>query len=233
MIFARRPQRGRVKTRLVPPLTPSAALSLHVACLKSVARLGLRLPPSVGKWLYLTSPTQAQARRVARWLGLPRQLIVRTQRGRDLGARLRRALRELLTAGYERVVFIGTDSPTLTPRRLQQAFKALSAADAVIGPARDGGYYLVGARALPSSAAEEMFRGIEWGTARTLQQTARRLKKLKRRVRLLPLGYDVDTVADLTRLERELQRNFQPHLAPLRAWFRSRADANHAFGNRV
>lgn len=223
MIFARRPQHGRVKTRLVPPLTPDAALSLHVACLKSVARLALRLPASTGKWLYLTSPTQAEARRVARSLGLSPRLAVRTQRGRDLGARLRRALQEITAQGFERVVFVGTDSPMLTPHRLQQAFKALARTDAVIGPARDGGYYLVGARTLPDGTAEEMFRGIEWGTPRTLPQTLSRLKKLKRRVRLLPLGYDVDTVVDLTRLERDLQRNSQPHLAPLRAWFRSRA----------
>lgn len=222
MIFARRPQPGRVKTRLVPPLTPDEALSLHVACLESVAGLALRLPAATGKWLYLTSPTRTEARRVARSLGLPRQLILRTQHGRDLGARLRRALREVMDEGYARIVFIGTDSPTLAPRRLQQAFEALARAHAVIGPARDGGYYLVGARALPNSAAEEMFRGIEWGTPRTLRQTVRRLQKLKRRIRFLPLGYDVDTVADLGRLERDLQRNSQPHLAPLRAWFRSR-----------
>lgn len=219
VIFARHPQRGRVKTRLVPPLTPEEALGLHMACLESTVRLAASLPPSVDKWLYLSSPDLAAARRATRTLGLTGRIRVRVQRGRDLGARLQRAYTELRAQGYERIVFIGSDSPTLPPRRLQHAFAALSRVDAVIGPARDGGYYLIGARSIPGGLPE-MFRGIDWGTSRAFRQTLARLRQAGRRTKVLPLGYDVDTGADLRRLRRDVRSSARcPHLAPLRAWF--------------
>lgn len=218
VIFARQPQPGRVKTRLVPPLTPEQALELHIACLESTAQLVAALPSSIDKWLYLTPHPRGVVRHPPQALRLPRTLGRRIQRGRDLGARLGRAFHELLGEGYQRVVVIGSDSPTLTARRLQEAFSALQRADAVIGPARDGGYYLIGARAGRGDVLE-MFRGIDWGTRRTFRQTRARLREAGCRVRVLPVGYDVDTTADLRRLGRELRRSCQPHLAPLRAWF--------------
>ncbi|MFQ5664263.1 MAG: TIGR04282 family arsenosugar biosynthesis glycosyltransferase [Terriglobia bacterium] len=218
VIFARQPQPGRVKTRLVPPLTPEQALGLHIACVESTAHLVAALSPSVDKWLYLTPRRHAAARRTLQTRRLPRTLRLRTQRGHDLGARLQGAFRELLAEGYRQVLIIGSDSPTLTPQRLRDAFAALRRADAVIGPARDGGYYLIGLRAAPGGAPE-MFRGIDWGTRRTFRQTRARLREAGCRVRVLPVGYDVDTAADLRRLGRALRRSCQPHLAPLRAWF--------------
>lgn len=216
VIFARHPS-GRVKTRLVPPLTPEQALRLHVACLESTARLAASLPGSIDKWLYLTPPGGRPGAK-ERCLRLPRSLRVRRQRGGDLGARLRRALRELGADGYRRVVFLGSDSPTLSPRRLRKAFAALLRADAVIGPARDGGYYLIGVRR-GSGKQAEIFRGIAWGTRHAFRQTRTRLRKAGLRTTVLPLWYDVDVPADLIRLRGDLRRSRRAHLAPLRAWF--------------
>lgn len=214
VVFARWPERGRVKTRLVPPLTPDQALGLHIACLESTARLVTSLPASIDKWLYYTPPSGGASARGR----LPRRLRRSVQRGRDLGARLQSAFAELWGKGYRRVVVIGTDSPTLTQRRLRQGFAALRRADAVLGPARDGGYYLIGLRAT-SGKLPSLFRGVAWGTRRAFRQTQARLRRAGLRCALLPLGYDVDVATDLARLRRALRRRPRAHLEPLRRWF--------------
>lgn len=212
VLFARHPS-GRVKTRLVPPLTPAQALDLHTACLESTARLAAALPSTIDKWLYLTPPARGGRRR----LRLPGGLRLRRQRGRDLGARLQAALAELRARGYRRAVFIGSDSPTLAPRRLRQAFAALQRARAVIGPARDGGYYLIGLRM--DAGLPRIFRGISWGTRHAFRQTLARLRRAGLRTVVLPQGYDVDVPADLKPLRRDLARQRRrAHLGPLRAW---------------
>jgi len=215
VVFARHP-RGRVKTRLAPLLAPAAARGLHVACLESTLRLADSLPRDIARFLYLT-PTERPRRSHA--LNLPRRFRLRTQRGRDLGARLRAALGALIAAGYRRVVFIGSDSPTLPAPRLRQAFAALRRTDAVLGPARDGGYYLIGLRAKknPSTA---VFRGIDWGTPRAFRQQRARLRRLKLPTVVLPPWYDVDVPADLARLRQDVATKRAQHLASLRAWLR-------------
>jgi rSAM/selenodomain-associated transferase 1 len=218
VIFARHPQRGRVKTRLVPPLTPDQALALHVASLQSTAALAASLSPQVELRLYLTSNSLDAARQTTRKLRLPQRLRVRVQGGGDLGARLARAFNKLGAEGYDRVVVIGSDSPTLPRRGLQSAFTALDRAEAVLGPARDGGYYLIGLR-LPRRGLSRLFRGIAWGTRRTFQQTRARFRTARLRLHLLPPGDDVDTANDLIRLRRDLRRCGGAHLRPLREWF--------------
>ncbi len=216
VVFARLPRRGRVKTRLIPALGATAALRLHEACLQSTARLVAGLPAGIEKRIYFTG-TQPAATRAARRLRFPSALTVRTQRGRTLGGRLRRALTELLARGHECVVFLGSDSPTVPRARILQALRALRRAEVVIGPARDGGYYLIGAR----TVLPEMFDGIAWGTSRTFAQTRARLRRARRKLALLPPWYDVDRPADVARLRAAVRRSRAPHLKPLRAWFRA------------
>lgn len=214
MIFARSPQLGRVKTRLAPSLSPRQALAFHVACLESTARLAASLPHSVEKWLYLTPGTPTAPR-----LRLPASLRFVRQRGRDLGTRLERAFQERRRAGAERVVVIGTDSPVLPPRLLLRAFAALGRAQAVLGPARDGGFYLIGLR-LRRSKLRGLFNAVQWGGRRAFRQVRARLRAAGLRVALLPQFYDVDTPSDLARLARDLRRSRSPRLGPLRAWVR-------------
>jgi len=216
VIFAKHPRRGRVKTRLVPPLTSEQALGFHVACLQSTARLATTLPSSTDNLLYLASPSITAARRAVRPLGLPRRLKVRLQSRDNLGRRLARAFAELQSEGYERIVVLGTDSPTTSPHRLRQAFAALGRTQAVLGPTRDGGYYLIGLR-LPRRGLSRLLSGIDWGTPRTCQQTLARLRVARLEVKTLAQGYDVDVAADLIRLRRDLGRS--PRLQPLRDWF--------------
>jgi rSAM/selenodomain-associated transferase 1 len=214
VIFARAPQLGRVKTRLSPPLSPRQALAFHVACVESTARLAVALPGSIEKWLYWTRDTPA-----AHSLRLPSSLRFGQQRGSELGARIERAFRELHRAGAGRVVIIGTDCPLLTPQRLRRSFSLLARAQAVLGRARDGGFYLIGLR-LPQRKLPKLFEGIEWGGPRVYRQVRRRLRAAGLRLALLPVSYDVDTVAELARLARDLRRSCGRRLAPLRAWLR-------------
>lgn len=227
MLFARAPQRGRVKTRLVPPLTAHQALALHLACLEATARLLASLPNRIHRFLYLTG-TPRRARRSMRRLGLPAAVTVRTQRGRDLGARLERMFRELFAAGYERVLVIGSDTPTLPRTRLLEALASLRRVEVVVGPTEDGGYYLIGCRRSP---LPDIFRGIPWGTAQTFARTRARLRRTRVRFRVLPRWYDVDRPADLARLAREVARA-RPirarasHLRPLQTYFTRRRDGH-------
>ena len=218
MIFARHPF-GRVKTRLIPTLGVEGARALHVACLQATAGLAASLRSSIEARLLLTCTQRAQAARAARRLKLPRRLRVGVQGRGDLGARLRRAFARLWAQGYKRVVVIGYDSPALPRRRLLQALRALGRAAAVLGPARDGGFYLIGldnARA----PAGKLFRAVEWGTARAFRQTLSELRRAGLRVRLLPMESDVDRPEDLQQLRKLVRRSRDPRLAPLRRLFR-------------
>jgi rSAM/selenodomain-associated transferase 1 len=114
------------------------------------------------------------------------------QRPGDLGQRLCGIVEEQLETGAASVVFLGTDSPTLPLEYIDDAFRRLEAADVVLGPATDGGYYLLGcARRVPP-----IFHGISWGTSRVLGQTIAALSDPQWPLSLLPPWYDVDTPDD-------------------------------------
>lgn len=236
VVFARTPCLGRVKTRLVPPLTNRQALALHTACLQATAALVASLPHRIHKFVYFTGSLRT-ARHHVRTLHLPRTLAVRTQGRGDLGMRLRRMFREFFAAGCDRVVVLGSDSPTLPRARLFHAVTALRRADVVIGPTEDGGYYLLGCRPLargsrPAALLPDIFKGIPWGTAKTFSRTLARLRHAQAptpatdephsrrlRYRVLPLWYDVDRPVDLIRLGHEIARTHRAYLKPLRMYF--------------
>lgn len=216
VIFARLPERGRVKTRLASELGSTAALDLHRACLQSTAALVDSLPARFGRFLYFTGDP-GFAQRAAQQLALPERLTVRTQGKGSLGRRLARVLEELLDDGAEKVCFLGSDSPTLPRRLLLQGVKTLDRRDTVLGPAEDGGYYLIGTRA----HWPEMFHGIDWGSNRAFNQTLRKLQRAGRSVALLPRWYDVDRPGDLIRLASDVRRRPNArHLLPLRRWLK-------------
>jgi rSAM/selenodomain-associated transferase 1 len=130
------------------------------------------------------------------------------QRGADLGARMENAFRKCFAMGYREVVVIGTDTPWMGVERVRRAFAELKANDVVIGPAEDGGYYLLGMRKMVA----EIFRGIPWSTERVLALTLQKIVGLKLRKRLLRRDFDLDRPEDLRRATIMLKR--RPRAAP-------------------
>jgi hypothetical protein len=112
-------------------------------------------------------------------------------------------LRRTLEKGASCAIAIGADAPHLGRRPLLRAAALLRRSEVVLGPARDGGYYLIGARRV----RRRWFSGIDWGTSRVLGQTLERLRRERVGVRLLGPGSDIDTLASLRRLERMLRRS--------------------------
>ena len=117
------------------------------------------------------------------------------QRGEDLGARMAHCFHEAFSKGFHRVVLIGSDLPDLPAEIIDEAFTSLEKIDSVIGPAYDGGYYLIGFN--KGSFTPEVFSGIEWSTETVLQKTLDILKNQKRTVHHLPRWGDIDTLEDL------------------------------------
>ena len=200
MIFAKAPIPGQVKTRLAggpEGIGEAWATELHGAFVTDVVA---RLAP-----LATTTVWRAGASEHPLWGALAARhpaLGWRDQGAGDLGARMRRAFEETLAAG-EPVVIVGTDSPTLPPTYVAQAFEALADTPVVIGPACDGGYYLLGLSQVP----EGIFEGVPWGTGDVCAETMARLDAAGVPYTLLPFWYDVDRPSDLRLLRR--------HLAPL------------------
>ena len=129
---------------------------------------------------------------------------VMTQQGDSLGDRERTVLRDLFRRGATQVLLVGSDLPLLTSAILDEAFAALSTApmQVVLGPASDGGYYLLG---LTGPQVPDLFTGVRWSTKYTLMDTLRRCEFEERRVTFLPMLDDIDEPEDLTRLRATLQ----------------------------
>jgi len=199
LLFAKAPVPGRVKTRLVAPggLTASEAASLQRAL---VADLGHRL--SVGPWdLVLMWALTPDAQPPAELT--PADVPWRCQEGRDLGERLYNGLR-WAADGADHVAAVGSDHPDLDSVRVEEAFDALDAGrEAVLGPAADGGYYLIALRR--EALHPRLFEGIAWSAPSVLATTLSRLGELGLDATLLPEAHDLDTVADLARFRERLE----------------------------
>lgn len=188
LVFARRPVPGRVKTRLSPALPADLACALYRGMLRDALDAAAGCAAGERR-LYWDEPDGGAEPPV------PAGIEPRVQSGADLGARLANAFAEALGAPGDRAVAIGADCPGLAPGRLEAAFAGLEGHDLVVGPAGDGGYYLLGlARRSPG-----LFAGVEWSTPRVLDQTLARARDAGLTVRTLGRLDDLDTPADLAR----------------------------------
>ena len=185
IIFVKAPRPGEVKTRLAKALGPELAAAAYrqlveklLTELDSLKAVELRF-----------SPDEAQ-NEIQPWLKPDWQL--QPQGPGDLGARLRRAFAQSFAAGVQRVVIIGSDCPAVTRQHVAASWTVLEQQDMVLGPARDGGYWLVGLRA-PHPA---IFENIRWSTATVLPETLARARRAHLSVRLLGELNDVDTGRD-------------------------------------
>ena len=210
-VMTKAPQAGQVKTRLIPPLTPSEAAELNKCFLRdtTAAISGVTIHnDATGIAVYTPSGTESTYVDI-----LPGDFSLLPQRGVGFGERLCSAAEDLFRCGFDSVCLIDSDSPTVPAENFAQAVKLLRRLGdrIVLGPCDDGGYYLIGIK----KPHQEIFERIDWSTERVLAQTKQRARELGLEVKLLPAGYDVDDEANLRRLRRELlARNAPAHIAP-------------------
>ncbi len=193
LIFAKEPRPGRVKTRLAERIGTVPAAGIYSILLDWVVR---RCQSSAKRWrtVVCLTPDDAVARSDR---FLPAGLPVCRQGDGDLGERLERAFAEAWARGARHAVAIGTDCPDLSETDITGAFAALEGVDVALGPAVDGGYYLIGLRASEPNSLR-LFRDVDWSTERVYAQTLRRAAAEKLRVGELPTRRDIDTLDDLT-----------------------------------
>ncbi len=196
IIFTRYPLPGQAKTRLIPALGAEAAANLQRQMtqhtLSQVAALSQAWTGSVEiRFASSSSDLETDRQLMQDWLG--QQWNYQPQAQGDLGARLSQAKQAAFAAGMERVVTIGTDCPGLDATRMQQAFQLLKTHDVVLGPATDGGYYLIGLRQF----VPDFFTNIAWSTDAVLPQTVEIAHRLGYSVAFLDSLTDVDRPEDL------------------------------------
>ena len=195
--FARSPQEGHVKTRMMPHLSASEACDLH--CQLTLWTCDQLLNCGLGAVeLSVAGDTDHALFRQCEAMGIAR---LTTQYGSDLGERMFNAVAQGL-AHYECVILVGSDCPGIDVSYLEQAFEALQASSVVVGPATDGGYVLIGARQIK----DEIFQGIPWGSDQVYTQTRLALTRSGLTWAELPYLADIDRPEDLP-LWEALQRD--------------------------
>lgn len=189
-VFAKAPVAGEVKTRLVPLLGPADAAELHAELVRHA--LATAVNAGVGPVSLWCMPDLAHPFFAA--CAAEYGVLLRDQRGGDLGERMAHAFERLLPAGP--ALLVGSDCPSLGEEDLRAAAAALAGHDAVAQPAEDGGYVLVGlARAVPG-----LFEAIAWGGGDVMRATRERLRAAGATWREMPTRWDVDRPEDYRRL---------------------------------
>ncbi len=194
VIVGKVPEAGKVKSRLAQVLGEAKAARLYECFLLDTAEAMSQIE-GADLIISLLGGDFPSLREVA-----PRAEVI-PQHGRDFGERLKNSFADAFSMGRSPVVLIGSDNPTLPLEMVEGAFSALERCDVVLGPATDGGYYLLGMHRLH----EELFQGIDWGTEAVLGQTLEKCQERNLKVELLPPWYDVDTYEDLLFLEAHLR----------------------------
>lgn len=180
---------GKVKTRLAAGVGEEKALGIYS---KLVALTYKELPTDVAEiFVYFSDEIPL--------FHPEKNHRLRIQLGKDLGERMENAVEEVMAAGCKQVVIIGTDCPELKAHHLIQAFSLLETVQVVLGPAEDGGYYLIGM----NSSYPFLFDGISWSTDMVLAQTLELVHDNKLSYHLLPTLYDLDTQQDWERFTQK------------------------------
>lgn len=222
-VMIKAPRAGAVKTRLVPPLDHEEAARLSVCFLRDTAsNIADVASTGASEGVAVYTPVGAEAA----FNGLLHEgFNLVAQRGETFGERLFHAAEDLLAVGYQSLCLIDSDSPTLPSSFLVDAVRWLAQPGdrVVLGPADDGGYYLIGLK----GAHARLFEEITWSTDQVLRQTIERARELELETNLLPAWYDVDDGETLARLCDEL---FLPGLKDVRRDGLSGYEASHTRG---
>ncbi len=185
IIFIRNPEIGKVKTRLAKTIGNNAALQLYKLLLQHTFEATQNI--NYDKIVYYSEAIEKNDI----WDASYQKKI---QQGNDLGQRMYHAFETVFKAGYKKAVIIGSDIFDLTPAHIKEAFTMLNTYDTVLGPAEDGGYYLLGMKQLHPG----IFKEKTWGTATVLAETLKDLKGIK--THFLETLNDIDTYEDLKKV---------------------------------
>ena len=191
MVFVKYPAPGSVKQRLAQHLGNERAAEIYK---KIAATIVQKVTPARSGDYIVTicfSP-QEDEKLVKKWLN--KNEYFSPQEGSDLGERMSNAFLQAFAAGYTKALLIGSDCPDISRTIVNRGFVLLDTQDIVLGPALDGGYYLIGLR----RHEPELFTNIEWGTERVLQQTLDTITAAGVTVALLPQLRDIDRIEDLS-----------------------------------
>ncbi|HEX2831422.1 MAG TPA: TIGR04282 family arsenosugar biosynthesis glycosyltransferase [Thermoanaerobaculia bacterium] len=199
LVFARLPELGRVKTRLAAELGEERTLALYEAMLRDlIVSLGDSDEKTEIEFLWPPTPEVTGEKLRAAFA----RHTVAMQTGVDLSDRLSMAFSErFFFHRTQKIVAIGADDPDIPRELIDLAFALLDSCEYVVGPATDGGYYLIGCRAM--SFEPEIFQGVDWGTPSVLTTTLKTIATTGRTVAVLPERYDIDTREDVERYARE------------------------------
>ncbi|EMR00832.1 TIGR04282 family arsenosugar biosynthesis glycosyltransferase [Cesiribacter andamanensis] len=194
IIFVKNRIPGQTKTRLAASLGHEAALQVYDQLLAHTHAVTAPLPCS--KWVFFSDYLEEEGL----W---ERGYRLEVQQGGDLGERMYRAFEHCFSEGAQRVCIIGSDCFELEIHHLQQAFEALKQQDVVLGPAADGGYYLLGLQ----EQQPELFHNKVWSTPDVLADALQDCRGLGLSVHQLPLLHDLDDLQDYKRYQQRLQKS--------------------------
>jgi len=187
--MARYPMASSAKTRLAAALGPDQSAVVYDLCARTIFGEVQHLQAPVKRCVFFTGSRNPG--KVGKWTGDGFDLF--PQAGRDLGERLANAFSQLFTAGISSAILIASDVPDISVSIIKEAISALESHDIVLGPAHDGGYYLIGMHELHST----FFNAVNWGSEEVLRVTLVRAVELKLSCYLLPTLIDIDTIEDI------------------------------------
>lgn len=190
-LFTKYPTEGRVKTRLIPAFGAQLATKIHNFLAKCTVATLRQAVSKNSKFDLHVFYDGADLASMQAWLG--NGISYHKQHGNDLGDRLLNATNTLFAEGYPRIIFVGADCCSLNAQQIMDADLLLETSDIVIGPCKDGGYYLIGIK----KAVPEIFNGISWGSEQVFSQTITIAKQLGRNYSLLPMLSDIDRPEDV------------------------------------
>ena len=199
LILTRNPELGKCKTRLAKKIGDVAALDIYKFLLDHTVSFTKNL--NVEKWVYYSEEIWEND------IWDNKYYQKKLQVGTDLGERMLNAFQDGFSSGFEKIIIIGSDMYHLSQADMEEAFLRLNEHDYVIGPAEDGGYYLLGMKSLK----KEVFHNKSWGTDTVLSDTLKDLESGS--IFMLPIKNDVDYYEDIKDIAA-----FQPFLKPIKEW---------------
>ena len=208
LLFIRAPELGRVKTRLGKMMDAATVLGLYRCFVQDTFET-----LTTGGYdiiVFFTPPHKGLA--VQAWLG--DTVLVQAQTGKTLGDKMRNAFSDVFAGAVDQAVLMGSDLPDFDNRIIDESFELLKKKEVVIGPAEDGGYYLIGFR--KNAFNSDIFSGIDWGTASVFRQTMKKIHAAGLNCHILPSRKDIDTHDDLVAFYQRSEAKGLTHLKTMK-----------------